>query len=87
LEGYCLRYRKAAIKALARMPASRRQQFEAAFERLVRDPDAPELDVRPLTGRSGYRLRIGRWRALYHRDDEALVILVLEVGSRGDVYK
>ena len=85
--GYHLQYRKSAIKALARMPAKQRQRFEAAFERLQRDPDSPELDVKPLTGRSGYRLRIGRWRALYHRDDEVLVILVLEVGSRGDIYK
>jgi len=40
-----------------------------------------------MIGRDGYRLRIGRWRALYRVENDRLVILILHIGSRGDVYK
>jgi mRNA interferase RelE/StbE len=50
-------------------------------------------DPRPPGGRklSGYddlfRIRIGRYRVLYSIEDRRLVILVLKVGDRTDVYR
>jgi mRNA interferase RelE/StbE len=40
-----------------------------------------------MTGREGYRLRIGDWRALYRIENDRLVILVVDIGPRGDIYK
>lgn len=34
-----------------------------------------------------YRLRIGRYRAVYEIDDKDTVIVILFIGPRGDVYK
>ncbi|HXE20815.1 MAG TPA: hypothetical protein VN617_00580 [Rhodoferax sp.] len=42
---------------------------------------------RKLVGRLGYRLRVGGWRVIYTLDAGRLVILVLEIGARGGVYK
>ena len=34
-----------------------------------------------------YRLRVGDWRIIYQVINDQLLILVLEVGSRGEVYR
>ncbi|MDM0065823.1 hypothetical protein [Variovorax sp. J31P207] len=38
-------------------------------------------------GRPGYRLRAGDWRVIYTLESGRLVILVLEIGTRGGIYK
>lgn len=34
-----------------------------------------------------YRLRVGDFRILFERNDKELIIVVIEVGNRGQVYK
>jgi mRNA interferase RelE/StbE len=34
-----------------------------------------------------YRIRVGDWRIIYTVEEDRLIILVLEIGSRGGVYK
>jgi len=50
-------------------------------------PDTVALDIKALQGRDGFRLRVGKWRVIYHKDDNAMTILVVDAGSRGDIYK
>ena len=69
------------------MPRDLAERFVESLERLAADPAAAGLDVKPLRGRPGWRLRIGGWRAIYRVEDQRLVILVLDVGPRGDIYK
>ena len=80
-------YKKRAIKSLARIPAPLRERIRAALVTLAADPDTQLLDAKPLQGRDGFRLRIGDWRVLYEIDRGRLIILVIEIGPRGDVYK
>ena len=51
------------------------------------DPFATNLDVKKLQNRSGYRLRIGDWRVIYEVQNEELVILVMKIAPRGEVYR
>lgn len=80
-------YRKSALKALVRLPSGVRDEFRRAFELLAENPSRRDFDVKPLGGREGYRLRVGQWRAIFRVEHEKLVILVLDIGPRGDVYK
>lgn len=82
-----LRYRKTALKALLKLPADARQRIQEALRRLAEDADAVTLDIKALQGRQGFRLRVGKWRVIYHKDDDAMIILVVDAGSRGDIYK
>lgn len=34
-----------------------------------------------------YRVRVGDYRVLYVIDDEALIVLVVNVGNRRDIYR
>jgi mRNA interferase RelE/StbE len=40
-----------------------------------------------LSGREGWRIRVGDDRVLYEIRDEVLVILVVDVGHRREIYR
>ncbi|WP_089729457.1 type II toxin-antitoxin system RelE family toxin [Candidatus Thiosymbion oneisti] len=82
-----IEYRRPARKALTRMPKPLASRFLSAFEQLAQDPSRSDLDTRRLVGRDGYRLRTGEWRAIYRIEADRLVIMVLDIGPRGDIYK
>ena len=54
---------------------------------LAANPDDPALDIETLKGREGFRLRVGRYRIIYTRQDNLLIIEVVKIRTRGDVYK
>jgi len=57
---YALRYKKAAVKGLRKMPLKQRQRMVEALQ-LIADNRAPNgLDTQMLTNRDGRRLRIGQ---------------------------
>jgi mRNA interferase RelE/StbE len=84
---WSIEYKRPARKALQRMPVEMARRFLTAFDALAHDPGRQDLDLKPLQGRRAYRLRIGAWRAIYVLEHERLIILVLEIGSRGGIYK
>lgn len=51
-----------------------------------------ELNPRPmgaikLSGREGYRIRVGNYRIIYQIKDQELLVLVIDLDTRADVYK
>ena len=46
-----------------------------------------QLDIKPLVGREGYRLKVGGWRLLMDINEDERVIFIYTLASRGDVYK
>jgi mRNA interferase RelE/StbE len=52
------------------------------------DPRRPDSNVNKLTGyEDRYRLRVGDYRVIYEVQDGQLVILVLGVGHRREIYR
>jgi mRNA interferase RelE/StbE len=82
-----LTYKKAALKAIRKMPKSQAQKLQSELEVMARDPQAYRGDWKLMKGGPFWRLRQGSYRAICSIDDGELVVLVLKVGSRGDVYK
>lgn len=59
-----------------------------ALTALGDDPYAPGLDVKKLSGHHDlFRLHVGRYRVAYRVDNGVLVILVVKIGWRKDVYR
>ena len=77
---------KSFDKALARLPLNLQKRIVAKIKEVAVDPYAPNNNLTKLQGRDGYRLRVGDWRVIYELQDERLVMLVLDVGPRGDIY-
>jgi mRNA interferase RelE/StbE len=84
---YAIEYRRRAARYLTLLPRGERDRIFDAIESLAKDPDTERLDTKKLNNRPGYRLRVGRYRVLYERRDDRLVILVVAIGPRGDAYK
>lgn len=80
-------YKKSALKELAKMPAAIRRKIQAELSMIAANPPGYTGDWKPLSGSPYWRLRVGGYRAICHIQDEALVLLVLKAGPRGDVYK
>ena len=69
------------------MPVATRTRMLEALTRIAQCPEWSGLDVIRLAGRSGYRLRVGKYRAVFERNDAEFIILVINIDSRGEIYK
>jgi mRNA interferase RelE/StbE len=86
MAGYTFTIKRQAIKALQRMPRQQAQRIRRDMDKLSEDPDRRDIDIAPLRGRPGFRLRVGDFRVIFERDDEAHVIGILRIAPRGQVY-
>ena len=85
---YKVELSKRSYKNLQRLDSNTRQRISHHLELLSENPRNPELNIKKLKGESLlYRLRVGNYRILYRIEDDRLVIVVINIGSRGDVYK
>jgi mRNA interferase RelE/StbE len=77
---------KPFAKALEKIPQNWQRRIISKIREVAVDPYAPNNNLTKLQGRGGYRLRVGNWRVIYELEDERLVMLILNVGPRGDIY-
>lgn len=84
---YSLRFKKSAIKALNRLPKKQAGKLIAELKAIAAEPEKYRRDWKPLKGSSYWRLRLGQYRAICKLQDDQLILLVLKIGPRGDVYK
>jgi mRNA interferase RelE/StbE len=84
---YSIAYTKEATKSLQKMPRNMAQMIREKLETIAADPYADHPNAKKLQGREGYRLRVGDWRVVYKIQNEQLIIVVLKIASRGEIYK
>ncbi|MFJ9461310.1 type II toxin-antitoxin system RelE/ParE family toxin [Kitasatospora sp. NPDC101447] len=85
---YAFRFTAHAGRQLRGIGQVDAMQILAALTRLGDDPYADGPDVKKLTGHAGlYRLRVGAYRVAYEIHDDVLVILVVKVGNRREIYR
>jgi mRNA interferase RelE/StbE len=82
---YAILIEKSAQKALAKLPQPIQDRIIQAIWSLAEIPRPS--DVKKLTGRDAWRIRIGDYRVIYEIHDKELRILVLMIGHRKDVYR
>ncbi len=83
---YRIEVKPSAADALARIPQPHRRRIARKIDRLAENPRP--RDARALEGRlSLYRIRVGDYRVVYQIQDAALLVLVVRIGERGDVYR
>ena len=63
-------------------------KFFKAFDEISQDlENIKYYDIKNLkTKENIFRLRIGKFRALFSKRDDQLIILVINIGSRGEIY-
>ena len=84
---YLLKYRRQARNYLARLPLKIKSIIVNNLHELAANPDNPSLNIDVLKGKKGFRLRVGQYRIIYTRHDDRLIIEVVKIRPRGDIYK
>jgi len=85
VSAYRIEFRPAALRELRKIDRSMQPRMQGAIALLAQDPRPPAS--RPLQGREGYRLRVGDYRIIYTIDNGNLLIVVVTIGHRRDVYQ
>jgi mRNA interferase RelE/StbE len=79
-------FERQAEKMLRRLPTDLLHRIDQAVMGLAQDPRP--AGCRKLRGYQDlYRLRVGDWRIIYAVKDDRLIVLVLEIAPRGEVYR
>ena len=90
MKSYKVIYKKEAIKFM-KLHKLEETKFFRAFEQISKDITKINLyDIKDYqTSEIGdfFRLRIGKYRAIFKINKDVITILVLDIGSRGDIYK
>jgi len=77
-------FSQSAVKQLKKLDEKMQERIIAALERIrIR----PESFVTKLVGDPGYRLRVGDYRIIVDIDNGRLIILVIKIGHRKNIYK
>ena len=83
---YTVEIARRAVESIAGLPRRDQLRVRAAIDLLADDPRPPRCVA--LAGeQSVYRVRVGDYRILYEVIDERLVVHMVRVGHRRDVYR
>lgn len=74
-----------AAKAIRKVHPAVAKRFKVAILALGTNP-RPE-GLKKLAGRDAYRVRVGDYRVIYTIVDDELVVTVIRVGHRNDIYR
>ena len=81
---YRIELRPAAARALHKLDPHVRHRIQGAIALLAKDPRPP--GARALQGRPGLRVRVGDYRIIYTVDNDVLLVVVVRLGHRRDIY-
>jgi len=82
---YSIEILRVAQKQLARIDRGQQQRIITAIRSLA--TDTRPSGCKKLSGRPAWRIRIGAYRVIYEIRDEQLLVLVVTIGNRKDVYR
>jgi mRNA interferase RelE/StbE len=84
VSSYRVELRPAAARTLRKLDPDIRPRVQGAIALLAQDPRPPAS--RALRGRPGFRVRVGDYRIIYTIADDVLLVVVVTLGHRRDVY-
>ena len=85
MSAYRIELRPGAARALEKLDPDVEPRIRGAIALLAENPRPPT--ARALRGRPGFRVRVGAYRIIYTIDDDVLVVVVVALGRRRDVYR
>lgn len=83
---YTIELTKTARKQFDRLPVAIQNKIEKKIDDLAQNP-RPQGVVKLTHEDSLYRIRYGDYRVIYQIQDKALLILVIKIGHRREIYR
>lgn len=85
MEKYNLSFKKSVTKDLRAIPKQDLKRIIERFDDLSKNPRP--IGCEKLSGQERYRIRQGDYRIIYEIRDDVLVVVVVKVGHRREVYR
>jgi mRNA interferase RelE/StbE len=85
MASYELAFKKSVAKDLRALSKQDVKRILARVQTLAEDPRPPGCEK--LSGRERYRVRQGVYRIIYEIDDARIVVLVVKIGHRREIYR
>lgn len=85
MASYELVFKKSVAKDLRAFPKQEVKRIMQRIQSLAHDPRP--VGCEKLSGQERYRVRQGAYRIIYEIEDARLVVLVVKIGHRRDVYR
>lgn len=82
---YAVELLPSAAKTLSKLELEVRRRIARRIDRLAKDPRQEAIKLRG--AEDVWRARVGDYRILYLVEDERLLVLVIRIGHRRDVYR
>ena len=80
-----IRFKRSVVKELLQLPKADNRRIMARIESLAANPFPNGSEK--LAGRDAYRIRQGNYRIIYSVDDRRVIVEIVRVGHRSDVYR
>ncbi len=81
-------FQKSAYKEYQKLPQKFQEKIDKLLERLKINPFDDVLNFRKIQGREHfYRIRVGNYRIVYTLKKSILIIFIIRIGHRKDIYK
>jgi mRNA interferase RelE/StbE len=85
MEKYKIEIKRSAAKEIENLP---KRDLKAVWEKITGFADNPRpYDCKKLSTQEKYRVRCGDYRIVYTIENDILVVYVVKVGHRKDVYR
>ncbi|ANV85204.1 addiction module toxin RelE [Picosynechococcus sp. PCC 7003] len=86
MAGYSIEFLKTAQKELSKLPKGTQKRIIEKIEALINNPYPP--DTKKLKNGNGrFRIRVGNYRIIYRIENEKLIILIIKIGHRREIYQ
>ena len=83
---YRIEVKRSAAKALKKIPKAEQKRIADKIDSLAED--LPNPDTTKMEGNNPFhRIRVGDYRIIYDIQEDILLILVLKIGHRKDIYR
>jgi mRNA interferase RelE/StbE len=85
MENYKIEIKKSAAKEIVALP---KHDLKRVLEKIGELAENPRPNgCKKLSGDEKYRIRSGNYRVLYSIENDVLIVYVVKVGHRKDIYK
>ena len=82
---YQIEIKSSAHRELQRLPVSVQGRIVEHIDLLAMDPRPS--GCKKLTGSTAYRIRVGAYRIVYDIQDNILLVLIVRIAHRSEVYR
>jgi mRNA interferase RelE/StbE len=83
---YRIEVKRSAAKVLKKIPKPERKSISKKIDSLAEK--LPNPDITKMKGNNPFhKVRVGNYRIIYEIQDDALLILIVKIGHRKDIYR